>query len=167
MCILSKKIFNAQGCVQTVDHETAALFASKSLQQLICLVIRTKLNVLLLITHSSAVCLVAFGMIYPACKLVFLKTALCESLRYFFLLLLFLQELTNIICHKIGRKALSAVAHGSVFVRVSSKHQHGSTHYHSSVQIAKESAVFKNCPSETKIYVLRKLIRTWQRQINP
>lgn len=84
MCILFKKIFNAQGCVQTVDHETAALFASKSLQQLICLVIRTKLNVLLLITHSSAVCLVAFGMIYPACKLVFLKTALCESLRYFF-----------------------------------------------------------------------------------
>lgn len=58
------------------------------------------------------------------------------------------------------------MAHGGVIVCVSSKHQHGSTHYHSRVQVAKKSTVFKNSPSEIKIYVLMKLISTWQRQNN-
>lgn len=53
------------------------------------------------------------------------------------------------------------MAHGSVVVRVSPKHQHGSTHDHSRVQIAKKSTVFKNSPAEIKIYVLMKLISTW------
>lgn len=60
----------------------------------------------------------------------------------------FPQELTDIVGHKIGREALSTVAHGGVVVRVPSKHQHGSTHYHGCVQIAEKSAVFKNRPSE-------------------
>lgn len=82
-------------------------------------------------------------------------------------LLLFLQELTNIIGHKIWRKALGSVAHGGVIVSVSSKHQHGPTHYHSCVQVAEKAAVFQNSPSEIKIYVLMRLISTWQRQNTP
>lgn len=81
--------------------------------------------------------------------------------------LLFLQELTNIIGHKIRRKALGSVAHGGVIVSVSSKHQHGPTHYHSCVQVAEKPAVLQNSPSEVKIYVLVRLLSTWQRQNTP
>lgn len=85
----------------------------------------------------------------------------------FLLVLLFLQGLTNIVRHEIRREALGAVAHGGVVVRVSSKHQHGSAHYHRRVQIAEKSTVLKNSPSEIKIHALSKLISTWQRQNNP
>ena len=40
------------------------------------------------------------------------------------------------------------MAHGRVIVCVSSKHQHGSTHYHSCVQVTEKSAVLKNGPFE-------------------
>lgn len=79
-------------------------------------------------------------------------------------LLLFLKELTNIIGHKIWRKALGSVAHGGVIVSISSKHQHGPTHYHSCVQVAEKSAVFQNSPSEIKTHVLVRLLSTQERQ---
>lgn len=58
------------------------------------------------------------------------------------------------------------MAHGGVVVRVSSKHQHGSTHYHSRVQVAEKSAVFKYSPSKIRVYVLITLISSWKRQDN-
>lgn len=77
--------------------------------------------------------------------------------------MLFPQELTHIIGHKIRGKALSTVAHGGVVVCVPPKHQHGSAHYHGGVQVAEKFAVFKNRPSGIERYVLMKLRGTWQR----
>lgn len=51
------------------------------------------------------------------------------------------------------------MAHRCVVVCISSKHQHGSAHYHSGVQIAKKSTVFKNCPLEMK--KKNTLLRKW------
>lgn len=163
-----KQGFNIQGCMWApTDYITAPVLAYKITALLVsssivlkCVVNQVK-SVLPAYAFSCSILTIKFGIIYTACKLVFLKTVFSFHLHE----KVFAWELTNIICHKIWRKALSTMAHWCVIVCISSKHQHGSTHYHSSVQIAEKSTIFKNRPSEMKTHThfFKKLTTTWQR----
>lgn len=56
---------------------------------------------------------------------------------------------TKIVSQEVRREALGAVAHGSVIVCVSSKHQHRPAHNHRCVEVTEEAAVSQNGPAQT------------------
>lgn len=57
--------------------------------------------------------------------------------------------LTQTVSQEVRGETLGSVAHGCVVVRVSSKHQHGSTHYHRRVKVTEKATVSEDSPVET------------------
>lgn len=62
---------------------------------------------------------------------------------------MFVCVLTQTVSQEVRGETLGSVAHGRVIVCVSTKHQHGSTHYHRRVKVTEKATVSKDSPVQT------------------